>query len=112
MRRSVRAMAKRKTAKWRERKDSSGVSWSVGDWTRKRRRRGKTARTVAWRTRRTAARIDQNMSVKPSLASHAMQEHDFFRTVHSRTLNTLNTTYLLPVDNDEVQVFTQFSTAV
>jgi hypothetical protein len=35
-----------------------------------------------------------------------MHEHDFFRTVHSRTLNTLNKTYLLPVDHDEVQVFT------
>jgi len=98
-------MAKRERAKWRARKDSSGVSWSVGDSTRKRRRRGKTARTVAWRTRRTVARIDQDMSVKPSLASHAMQEDDFFRTVHSRILNTLNKTYLLPVDHDEVQVF-------
>jgi len=35
----------------------------------------------------------------------AMDEDDFFRTVHSRKLNTLNQTYLLPVDHDEVQVF-------
>ncbi|KIM49057.1 hypothetical protein M413DRAFT_406168 [Hebeloma cylindrosporum] len=31
------------------------------------------------------------------------QLEDFFRTVHSRTLNTLNKSYLLPVDHDEVQ---------
>ncbi|KAF8910979.1 S-adenosyl-L-methionine-dependent methyltransferase [Gymnopilus junonius] len=30
-------------------------------------------------------------------------QHEFFRTLHSRTLNTLNLSYLLPVDHDEVQ---------
>ncbi|KAF9483753.1 S-adenosyl-L-methionine-dependent methyltransferase [Pholiota conissans] len=29
--------------------------------------------------------------------------HEFFYTIHSRTLNTLNKSYLLPVDHDEVK---------
>lgn len=62
LRMRVRAMAKRDRAKWRARKDSSGVSWWAGDCMKKMRRRGKTARTVAWRTRRMAAKIDQDMS--------------------------------------------------
>lgn len=31
-------------------------------------------------------------------------DSSFFRSFHSRTLNTLNTNYLLPVDQDEIKV--------
>jgi hypothetical protein len=31
-------------------------------------------------------------------------DSSYFRTVHGRSLNTLNTTYLLPVDQDEIKV--------
>lgn len=36
-------------------------------------------------------------------------QDSFFRSVHGRTLNTLNPSYLLPVDADEVKVTLIFS---
>lgn len=46
--------------------------------------------------------------VKPVLLMHQLVlQHDdnlYFRSLHSRTLNTLNKSYLLPVDQDEVKV--------
>ena len=46
--------------------------------------------------------------VKPVLLMHQLVlQHDsnlYFRSLHSRTLNTLNKSYLLPVDQDEIKV--------
>lgn len=52
---------------------------------------------------------------QPSLVSATMHEYlvepigadqnEFFYTLHSRRFSTLNRTYLLPVDHDEVKVF-------
>ena len=48
--------------------------------------------------------------VRPAFMHHIILEpvgedsQSYFRSLHSRTLNTLNKTYLLPVDQDEVQV--------
>lgn len=33
---------------------------------------------------------------------------EFFKTVHGRILNTLNTRYMLPVDKDEIKVRVSF----
>ena len=44
------------------RKASSGVSALLGDWARKRRRRGATTRAAAWRARMAAERAAQTAS--------------------------------------------------
>lgn len=78
----------------------------------------RTARRAAERADQTASELERRdiiHGVKPCLALDVMHEyrvepvgddqHEFFYTVHSRTLNTLNKSYLLPVDQDEVKVF-------
>jgi hypothetical protein len=40
----------------------------------------------------------------PSYAYVGDDDSGFFRTVHGRRLNALNTAYLLPADEDEVKV--------
>jgi hypothetical protein len=44
-----------------------------------------------------------------SLVQDVGDNHErYFRSLHSRTFTTLNTTYLLPVDQDEVKVVLLF----
>lgn len=48
------------------------------------------------------------MALNPSLPYAYVGDDDsaYFRTLHGRNLNALNSVYLLPVDEDEVKVTT------
>ena len=90
------------------------------DSDRKSRRRGERVRVAARTVRRAADSHDQTArelsvieltviihDVKPDLMHQLVLEHDrnlYFRSLHSRILNTLNQSYLLPVDQDERKV--------
>jgi len=41
----------------------------------------------------------------PEISYLGDDDKEFFRNVHGRLLNTLNPRYLLPVDRDEIKVF-------
>jgi hypothetical protein len=45
-------------------------------------------------------------SLLPDYTVLGDDDTEFFRTVHGRTLNTLNPRYMLPVDVDEIKVRT------
>ena len=49
-------------------------------------------------------------SSPPDVQDVGEDDSDYFRFVHGRSLNALNTTYMLPVDEDEIKVnFVSFS---
>lgn len=49
-------------------------------------------------------------SSPPDLQYLGEDDSDYFRFIHGRSLNALNTTYMLPVDEDEIKVnFISFS---
>jgi hypothetical protein len=43
-------------------------------------------------------------SSPPDVQDLGEDDADYFRFVHGRSLNALNTTYMLPVDEDEIKV--------
>lgn len=43
-------------------------------------------------------------SSPPDVQDLGEDDSDYFRLVHGRTLNASNTTYMLPVDEDEIKV--------
>lgn len=43
-------------------------------------------------------------SSPPDVQDLGEDDSDYFRFVHGRSLNALNTTYMLPVDEDEIKV--------
>lgn len=88
------------------------------DSDRKSRRRGERVSVAARMVRRAADIHDQITSelsvIELTVIIHDVKpmhqlvlQHDnniYFRSLHSRTLNTLNKSYLLPVDQDEIKV--------
>jgi hypothetical protein len=74
--------------------ESSGESWPDGERTREKRHHSRCQPCLA-------LDVMHEYRVEPV----GDDQHEFFYTVHSRTLNTLNKSYLLPVDQDEVKVF-------
>jgi hypothetical protein len=105
--------------KCRARKASREVR-DVPDSDRKSRRCGERVSVAARMVRRAADSHDQIArelsvieltviihDVKPVLMHQLVLQHEsslYFRSLHSRTLNTLNKSYLLPVDQDEIKV--------
>jgi hypothetical protein len=43
-------------------------------------------------------------SLPPDISILGEDDTEFFRAVHGRILNTLNTRYMLPADRDEIKV--------